>query len=129
MATNTQAIPGEWNHLCALSRARWSELTEDDFPAPEGNIEQLIGRIQEKTGEGREAIEKFFSDTAARGSSAVAHAAGTVGRYAHQASDQIGERYDRTEGLVRHHPTQTVLAAFGIGLVAGLIAGVALRGR
>jgi uncharacterized protein YjbJ (UPF0337 family) len=129
MATNGQTIQGEWSHLCALAKARWSELTHDDLPALEGNIEQLIGRIQAKTGEGREAIEKFFSDIAARGSSAVAHAAGTVGRYAHQASDQTSERYDRAEGLVRHHRTQTVLAAFGIGLVAGLITGMALRGR
>jgi uncharacterized protein YjbJ (UPF0337 family) len=129
MATNMQAIQGEWSHLCALARARWSQLTEDDLQALEGNIEQLVGRIQQKTGEGREAIEKFFSDMTARGSSAVAHASEAAGRYAQQASDQIRERYDRAEGMVRHHPTETVLAAFGIGLVAGLITALALRGR
>ena len=64
-----------------------------------------------------------------RGSLAVSHASEAAGRYAHQAGDQIRERYDRTEGLVRHHPTETMLAAFGIGLVVGLITGLALRGR
>ena len=63
----------------------------------EGNIEQLVGRIQQKTGEGREAIEKFFSEMTSRGSSAVAHAAEAAGQYAHQVSDQIRERYDSAE--------------------------------
>ena len=113
----------------ALARAHWNQLTDDDLPAIEGNIEQLVGRIQQKTGEGREAIEKFFSDITSRGSRAVAHASETAGQFAHQASDQIRERYDRAEGLVRHHPTETVVAAFGIGLVAGVITALALRGR
>ena len=57
MAINLQTIQGGWNHLCALARQRWSQLTEDDLRVQEGNIEQLVGRIQQKTGEGREAIE------------------------------------------------------------------------
>jgi ElaB/YqjD/DUF883 family membrane-anchored ribosome-binding protein len=129
MATHVQTFHGDWNHLCALARAHWNQLTEDDFQAVEGNIEQLVSRIQQKTGEGREVIERFFSDMTARGSSAAAHASEAAGRYAHQASDQIRERYDRAEDLVRHHPTETVIAAFGIGLVAGVITGLALRGR
>ena len=129
MAINLQTIQGEWNQICGLARQRWSQLTEDDFGVQEGNIEQLIGRIQQKTGERREAIERFFSDVASRGSSAVAHAAESGGRYVHQASDRLRERYDDAGRLVRQHPTETVIAAFGIGLVAGLITGLALRGR
>ena len=129
MAINVQTIQGEWNHLCALARKRWSQLTEDDFRVQEQNIEQLIGRIQQKTGEGREAIEAFFSEVTSRGSSAVAHAAEAAGRYGHQVSDQIRERYDRAEGLVRHHPSETVVTAFGIGLLAGLIIGLTIRSR
>ena len=129
MAINVQTIQGEWNHLCALARQRWTHLTENDLRVQEGNVEQLVGRIQEKTGEGREVIEQFFSDMPTRGSSAVAHAAEAAGQYAHQVSDQIRERYDSAEGLVRRHPTQTVATAFGIGLVAGLIIGLAIRAR
>jgi len=129
MAINVQTIQGEWNYLCGLARQRWSQLTEDDLGVLEGNVEQLIGRIQQKTGEGREAIEKFFSDATSRGSSAVANAAEAAGQYAHQVGDQIRERYDSAENLVRRHPTETVVAAFGIGLFAGLIAGLAIRSR
>jgi uncharacterized protein YjbJ (UPF0337 family) len=129
MATNVQAIQGEWKHLCALARQRWSQLTEDDLPALEGNFEQLVGRIQQKTGEGSDTIERFFSDMTSRGSSAVAHASEAAGQYVHQVGDQIRQRYDSAEGLVRSHPTETVIAAFGIGALAGLVAGLALRGR
>ncbi len=129
MAINVQTIQGEWNQLCGLARQRWSQLTEDDLGVLEGNVEQLIGRIQQKTGEGREAVEKFFSDMSSRGSSAVAHVADAAGQYAHQVGDEIRERYDSAENLVRRHPTDTVVAAFGIGLLAGLIAGLAIRAR
>jgi len=129
MAINVQTIQGEWNYLCALAKQRWSQLKEDDLGALEGNFEQLVGRIQQKTGEGREAIEKFFSDATSRGSSAVAHAAEAAGQYAHQVGDRIRERYDHAESMVRLHPTETVVAAFGIGLVAGLLAGLAIRAR
>ncbi len=129
MAINVQTIQGEWNQLCALAKQRWGQLTEDDLRVQEGNVEQLVGRIQQKTGEGREAIERFFSEMTSRGSSAVANAADGAGRYAQQVGDRIRERYDSAEGLVRHHPTQTVAAAFGIGLVAGLIIGLTIRHR
>ncbi len=129
MATNAQTIQGQWTYLCGLAKERWSQLTDDDLGALEGNIERLVGRIQQKTGEGREAIETFFSDATSRGSSAVAHAADAAGRYAHQVGDQIRQRYDNAESVVRHHPTETVIAAFGIGVVAGLIAGLAMRSR
>ena len=129
MSTDSQTIQGEWNHLCSLARQRWNQLTEDDLKVQMGNIEQLVGRIQQKTGEGREAIETFFSEMTSRGSSAVAHATEAAGQYAHQVSDRIRERYDDAESLVRHHPTETVMVAFGIGMVAGLIAGLAIRAR
>jgi len=129
MAINVQTIQGEWNYLCGLAKQRWSQLTEDDLGALEGNFEELVGRIQQKTGEGREAIERFFSDATSRGSSAVAHAAEAAGHYAHQVGDRLRARYDDAESMVRHHPTETVVAAFGIGLLAGLITGLALRAR
>ena len=66
MAINAQTIQGEWNYLCDLARAAWSQLTEDDLRLQEQNIEQLVGRIQQKTGEGREAIETFFSEMTSR---------------------------------------------------------------
>jgi uncharacterized protein YjbJ (UPF0337 family) len=140
MAINAQELQGQWNKLRGQVKERWGQLTDDDLQIHGGNIDQLVGRIQQKTGEGREAIEHYLTDLTSRGSSAVAQAAEAVGQYAHQAggrlrehygefSDVARERYGRAEDLVRHNPTQSVAAAFGIGLVAGLVVGLALRAR
>lgn len=129
MAINMQMVQGEWTQLCGLAKKRWHQLTDDDLKVLEGNFEQLVGRIQEKTGEARDSIESFFSDVTSRGSSAVSHAADAAGHFAHKAGRELREQYEGAEDLVRSHPTETVVAVFGIGLLAGLIAGLAIRGR
>ena len=55
----------------------------------QGNIDQLIGRIQQKTGAGREAIEHYIDQLTAQGSSALESAQA----YAHQAAAQLREGY------------------------------------
>ena len=140
MAINAQELQGQWNTLRGRVKEKWGQLTDDDLTMQGGNVDQLVGKIQQRTGEGREVIEKYLSDLTSRGSSAVSQAAEAVGNYAHQAgdrlrehygqlSDQARERLDMAQDMVRHNPTQSVAAAFGVGLVAGLIVGLALRSR
>lgn len=140
MAINAQELQGQWNNLRGQVKQKWGQLTDDDLQISGGNIDQLVGKIQQKTGEGREAIERFLGELTSRGSSAVAHATEAVGNYAHQAGDrlrdqyghvaeQARERFDHAQDHVRHNPAQSVAAAFGVGLVAGLIVGLALRSR
>ena len=140
MAINSQELQGQWNKLRGQVKERWGQLTDDDLQIQGGNVDQLVGRIQQKTGEGREAIEKFLTDLTGRGSSAIAQAAESVSQYAQQAGGRIREhygdiadaardRFDHAQDVVRHNPTQSVAVAFGVGLVAGLIVGLALRSR
>lgn len=129
MAINVHTIQGDWKDLCSFARERWHQLTEEDLGVQEGNIEELLGRIQQKTGEGREAIARFFSEMTSCGSAGVTNAADVAGHYARQASDRLREGYESAESLIRQHPTKTVIAAFGIGVVAGLIIGLAIRAR
>jgi uncharacterized protein YjbJ (UPF0337 family) len=140
MAINAQALQGQWNQVKGQVRERWGQLTDDDLQIQGGNIDQLVGRIQQRTGETRDVIEKFLTDLTARGSSAVAQATEAVSQYAQQASDrlrdhysdlsgQARERYDHAQDIVRHNPGQSVAVAFGIGLAAGLIVGLSLRSR
>ena len=129
MAINTQEIQGQWNQLRGRVKERWGQLTDDDLQMQGGNLEQLVGRIQQKTGEGREAIERFLNDLTSRGSSAVAHAAEAAGRYVHQGFDGVGDRFDRAESAIRHNPARSVAVVFGIGLLAGLIVGLTVQRR
>jgi uncharacterized protein YjbJ (UPF0337 family) len=56
---NTQQLQGTWNRLRGEIKEKWSNLTDDDLQLQGGNIEQVVGKIQQKTGESREAIEDF----------------------------------------------------------------------
>lgn len=140
MAINAQELQGQWNSLRGRVKERWGQLTDDDLTIHGGNIDQLVGKIQQKTGEGRESIEKFLGELSAQGGSAVAQATEAVGRYAQQTGDRLRDQYgqiagqarermDQAEDLVRHNPGQSVAVAFGVGLVAGLVVGLALRSR
>jgi len=140
MAINAQELQGQWNQLRGQVKQKWGQLTDDDLQIQGGNVDQMVGRIQQRTGEGREAIEKFLTELTSRGASTIAQATEAVSGFAQQAgerlregygqvADRTYEGYDRAQDLVRHNPGQSVAAAFGVGIVAGLIVGLALRSR
>jgi len=39
----------------------WATLTDDDIKRAEGKYEELVGRINERTGESRERIEELLN--------------------------------------------------------------------
>jgi uncharacterized protein YjbJ (UPF0337 family)/tetrahydromethanopterin S-methyltransferase subunit G len=140
MAINAQELQGQWNKLRGQVKEHWGQLTDDDLQIQGGNIDQLVGRIQQRTGETRETIERYLTDLTSRGATAVAQAAEAVSNYTQQAGDRLRERYgdyaqqarerfDDVQDVVRQKPGQSVATAFGIGLVAGLVVGLALRSR
>jgi uncharacterized protein YjbJ (UPF0337 family) len=49
---------GDWNIVKGKLKQKWAKLTDDDLEYTEGRQDELIGRIQKRTGEAREAIEK-----------------------------------------------------------------------
>src|SRR6516164_1618096 len=92
---NAQVLQGQWNQVRGQLKKKWGQLTDDDLRFNHGNIDQLVGRIQHKTGEAREAIEGFLDELTSQGSSAIAAAADTAGQYARYAADQVQEGYNR----------------------------------
>jgi uncharacterized protein YjbJ (UPF0337 family) len=137
---NAQALQGQWNQVRGQLKKKWGQLTDDDLRFTGGNIDQLVGRIQHKTGEAREAIEGFLDDLTSHGASAVAAATEAAGQYARYAtdqlhegynriSDQFGRQYEATRDLVRDNPAGSVATAFGVGVLLGVVVGLALRSR
>jgi uncharacterized protein YjbJ (UPF0337 family) len=53
-------IKGKWHQLKCEIKRKWGKITDDDLTEAEGNLEKLIGKIQERSGERREAIEKWL---------------------------------------------------------------------
>jgi uncharacterized protein YjbJ (UPF0337 family) len=58
----TLEIKGDWNVTKGKLKQKWAKLTDDDLQYVEGKQEELLGRIQERTGENREAVEKAIKD-------------------------------------------------------------------
>ncbi len=57
---NTLQIKGNWNIAKGKLKQKFGKLTDDDLAYTEGQEEELIGRIQRRTGETREAIERII---------------------------------------------------------------------
>ena len=51
-------IKGDWNIITGKLKQKWAQLTDDDLQFTEGKVEEVMGRIQKRTGETREEIEK-----------------------------------------------------------------------
>lgn len=135
---NEQVLQGHWNEVRGKLREKWGELTNDDVQSFNGNVDQLIGQIQRKTGESRESIERYLDSVATEFSGTLDRARETVGVYASQARDTVQEQYEQAsramregyrsaERTIQHHPAESIATAFGVGLVAGLIIGLVVR--
>jgi uncharacterized protein YjbJ (UPF0337 family) len=148
---NTQVLQGQWNQVRGQLKKKWGQLTDDDLRLANGNLDQIIGRIQQKTGEAREAIEGFLDELTAHGASVVSQAAETAGQYARQAavgaregyervaegaregynriSGEFGRCYEVSRDMIRDNPARSVATAFGVGVLMGVVVGLALRSR
>ena len=60
---NTLEIKGDWNITKGKLKQKWAKLTDDDLQYVEGKQNELFGRIQKRTGETREAIEKAIKES------------------------------------------------------------------
>lgn len=49
---------GRWDQVKGRARQMWGNLTDDDLDVAEGKVEELIGKIKERTGESAEAIRE-----------------------------------------------------------------------
>ena len=59
----TLEIKGDWNITKGKLKQKWAKLTDDDLQFVAGKQEELIGRIQKRTGETREAVAKALKES------------------------------------------------------------------
>ena len=59
---NTLEIKGDWNITKGKMKQKWAQLTDSDLEYTEGKQDELVGRIQKRTGQTREAVEKAIKD-------------------------------------------------------------------
>jgi uncharacterized protein YjbJ (UPF0337 family) len=59
---NKLEIKGDWNITKGKLKQKWAKLTDDDLQYADGKNDELIGRIQKRTGETRAAVEKAVKE-------------------------------------------------------------------
>ena len=59
---NTDQVKGKWTQLKGEIKSRWARMTDDDLLEAEGDMDKLAGRIQERTGDKKEDIQKWLKE-------------------------------------------------------------------
>ena len=59
---NKLELKGDWNIIKGKLKQRYGKLTDNDLQYSTGQEDELIGRIQKRTGETKEAVEKVLRD-------------------------------------------------------------------
>lgn len=57
---NSDQVKGKFKQMAGEIKRKWGQVTDDDITQAEGSTEKLVGKIQERSGDRREAIEKWL---------------------------------------------------------------------
>ncbi|WP_367916503.1 CsbD family protein [Leadbetterella sp. DM7] len=60
MNTLNDKLKGNWNMIKGSLKQKWANLTDDELLYEEGKEDELLGRIQKKTGETKESLNRFI---------------------------------------------------------------------
>lgn len=60
MSSLNDKIKGNWNVIKGNLKQQWADLTDDDLLYEEGKEDEVLGKIQKKTGQTKEAINDFI---------------------------------------------------------------------
>jgi uncharacterized protein YjbJ (UPF0337 family) len=140
MSAAEQRLFGHWDSLKGKIKEHWGQITDDELAEVEGQYDQLVGLIQQKTGEARQQIKTVIDELAEEYSGAFNQAKDAAREYAqqanealHETAEQFRERaregYEQAHEVVRRRPAESVAVAFGTGLLVGVIVGLIARSK
>jgi len=58
----TLEIKGDWNITKGKLKQKWANLTDDDLAFAHGKQDEMLGRVQKRTGETREAVQRAVEE-------------------------------------------------------------------
>jgi len=60
---NKLEMKGDWNIVKGKLKQKYAKLTDNDLRYEEGQEDELIGRIQKRTGQTKEAVEQVLRES------------------------------------------------------------------
>lgn len=51
-------LKGNWNEIKGKLKQKYGELTDDDLTFAEGKYDEMLGRVQKKTGKTKDELRK-----------------------------------------------------------------------
>jgi len=54
-------VKGTWNTVKGKLKQAYGNLTDDDLKYEEGKEDELLGRLQKKTGKSKDELKKWFN--------------------------------------------------------------------
>ncbi|MHB0958536.1 MAG: CsbD family protein [Pirellulaceae bacterium] len=137
---NAEQLAGSWNEIKGKIREKWGQLSENDLERFKGNVDQLVGHVQQKTGQTRRDVEAFLAEAASSTSGTLQKARDTASEYTSRAAEAVQEQYEQvsekvSEGyvaaqdMVKRKPVESLGAAFGVGVMCGVLLALVLRSR
>jgi uncharacterized protein YjbJ (UPF0337 family) len=54
-------VKGSWNELKGKLKQAYGDLTDDDLKYEEGKDDELLGRLQKKTGKTKDDLKSWFN--------------------------------------------------------------------
>jgi uncharacterized protein YjbJ (UPF0337 family) len=58
----TLKFKGSWNETKGRLKQKYAQLTDDDLLFEEGKEDELLGRLQKRTGEAKENLRAFINE-------------------------------------------------------------------
>ena len=55
---NPDVLKGKWHQLKGDVKTKWGRLTDDDLGVVNGDVEKLVGRVQERYGYARDDAKR-----------------------------------------------------------------------
>jgi len=55
---NDEQLKGKWNQVKGKFKQRYANVTDDDLTYSEGEFDEMLGRLQEKTGKRKEELKR-----------------------------------------------------------------------
>lgn len=131
--TTKQELSGKWKSISGAVKEKYGAITDDDLRRVEGDLNQLAGLIQQKTGQSREQVEAFFDECCASSDSLMGQAAQVASDAGEsiregysQAAEQARRGYQSTVKTMSRHPLESTGVALGLGLVVGVLLGLSI---